>query len=67
MAQSLDQFIAEVTADIQAFEAEYRKEHAANPEHYPLEMSDDNAGVWAEFFIDFMTRSKPNAEGSSHS
>lgn len=56
MAQNLDQFIAEVKADIEGFAAEYRKQHAANPEHYPLELGDDNEGLWAEFFMDYMTR-----------
>ncbi|HCL4132339.1 TPA: hypothetical protein N2C61_003446 [Pseudomonas aeruginosa] len=56
MAQSLDQFVAEVQADIEGFAAEYRKQHEANPEHYPLVLGDDNAGLWIEFFVDFMTR-----------
>jgi hypothetical protein len=56
MAQTLDQFVAEVKRDIEAFAADYRASHAANPEHFPLELGDDNAGVWLEFFMDFMTR-----------
>lgn len=56
MAQNLDQFVVEVQADIEAFAADYRAKHAVNPDHYPLELGDDNAGLWAEFFMDFMTR-----------
>lgn len=58
MPQHLDQFVAEVKSDIEAFAAEYRAGHAENPEHYPLELDDDNAGVWFEQFIDFMTRDR---------
>jgi hypothetical protein len=58
MGQSLEQFVAEVKADIEAFAADYRASHAANPEHYPLEMRDNNDGVWLEFFTDFMTRER---------
>lgn len=62
MAQSLDQFVEEVRADIEGFAAEYRAQHAANPEHYPLELGDNNAGLWIEFFVDFMTRGTGSAE-----
>lgn len=63
MAQSLDQFVEEVKADIEAFEADYRAHHAKNPEHYPLELGDDNAGLWGEFFIDFMVNRRSECEG----
>jgi len=62
MSQSLEQFVAEVQADIEGFAAEYRAQHAANPEHYPLELSADNAGLWIEFFVDYMTRGNEAAE-----
>lgn len=57
MALSLEEFVTEVKAEIEAFAAEYRAQHAENPEHYPLALGDDNEGLWAEFFMDFMTRS----------
>ena len=56
MKNSLDEFVAEVQVDIEGFAAEYRKQHAANPEQYPLTLSDDNAGLWLEFFVEYMTR-----------
>ncbi|WP_092320912.1 hypothetical protein [Pseudomonas saponiphila] len=56
MKNSLDAFVAEVQADIEGFAAEYRRQHALNPEQYPLELSDDNSGLWIEFFVDYMTR-----------
>ncbi|HHX6290040.1 TPA: hypothetical protein ACVGJS_003626 [Pseudomonas aeruginosa] len=55
MAQSLDQFVEEMKQDLEAFAAQYRKSHAENPEHYPLVLGDDNAGLWLEFFTGFVT------------
>ncbi|MFB8831199.1 hypothetical protein ACE0DR_22215 [Azotobacter sp. CWF10] len=45
-------------AEIEAFVAEYRNYHHANSEHYPLAIDDNSAGLWMEFFIDFMTSRK---------
>ncbi|EMN3633077.1 hypothetical protein R3Q56_004182 [Pseudomonas aeruginosa] len=59
MSQTLDQFVAEVEADIKAFAAQYQAEHAADPERYPLELGDENSGLWLEFFVDFMSRANP--------
>ena len=58
MSLTLDQFVADVKSDIEGFANEYRAHHAANPEHYPLELPADNAGLWLEFFVDYMTRDK---------
>ncbi|WP_274644163.1 hypothetical protein [Pseudomonas serbica] len=58
MAQTLEQFVAEVKVDIEAFAAEYRASHAANPEIFPLKLGDNNDGLWLEFFTDFMTRER---------
>lgn len=30
----------------EGFVAEYRAQHIASPEHYPLELSADNSGLW---------------------
>lgn len=57
MAQTLDQFIEEIKADLEAFASEYRKHHAANPEQYPLVLPDENAGLWFEFFSDHVSGS----------
>lgn len=56
MTVSLDQFVAEVKADIEAFAERWRKDHAESPETYPMELPDDNAGLWSEFFMEFMHR-----------
>lgn len=62
MTQSLEQFVAEVKADIEGFAADYRAQHAAAPEQYPLELNSDNTGLWLEFFVDYMTSGKGTAE-----
>lgn len=56
MAQNLDQFVADIKTDIEAFAADYRARHEENPEHYQLELGDNNSGLWIEFFVDFITR-----------
>jgi hypothetical protein len=53
--QSLDEFIADLKEDIKKFEADYRKHHAVEPDHYPLEFPLNNSGLWFEFFTDFCT------------
>lgn len=55
MAQTLEQFVEEIKADLAVFAAEYRKQHEANPEQYPLVLADDNSGLWFEFFSDHVT------------
>lgn len=56
MALHLEQFVAEVEADIKAFAAAYTEQHAADPHRYPLALEGDNAGLWMEFFMDFVMR-----------
>ena len=53
--RSLDSFVKNTQADIVKFAKAYRKKHAENPEHYPLELPADNSGLWLEFFIEFCT------------
>ncbi|MCW5156385.1 MULTISPECIES: hypothetical protein [Burkholderia cepacia complex] len=50
MAQSLDQFVAEVQKDITGFAAAYKKKAEEMPELYPLTIEDGNEGMWFEFF-----------------
>jgi hypothetical protein len=52
---SLDSFVKEIQRDIVEFEKAYKQKHAENPEHYPLELSDENSGLWFEFFQDYST------------
>jgi hypothetical protein len=53
--KTLDEFITEIKKDIKLFEKKYRKKHLQNPKNYPLEISDDNSGVWLEMFIRYTT------------
>ena len=56
MSQTLDEFVAEVRSDLEGFVVEYQAQHAKDPERYPLVLGDDNAGLWLEFFVEYMTR-----------
>ncbi|PWD01953.1 MULTISPECIES: hypothetical protein [Pseudomonas] len=58
MALNLDEFVTEVEADIKAFAAEWRANHAADPDRFPMELPESNAGLWGEFFMDFMNRDR---------
>ena len=51
--ESLDTFVKEIKTDIVKFEEAYRKKHEENPRHYPLELSEANAGLWFEFFMGY--------------
>jgi hypothetical protein len=51
--KTLDEFIAEVKETLERFEEDWRKNHKENPEHYPLELNEDNAGLWWEFLMTF--------------
>jgi hypothetical protein len=50
---SLTQIMSELRRDLEAFEADWLKNHAADPEKYPLSLPSENAGLWSEFFLDF--------------
>lgn len=57
MAQTLDQFSQEIKERLAEFEAVYRKKADENPEHYPLSLDDNNAGLWFEFFSGYLESS----------
>ena len=50
---SIDQAAEEFTTSIKEFVEKYKAKHEMFPELYPLEMPDDNAGLWAEFMVDY--------------
>lgn len=50
---SADEAAAEFKASIDAWLADYKKHHAANPDMYPLVLPTENAGLWGEFIYDF--------------
>ena len=51
----LSAYMEELRGDVEAFEKWWMKEHKKNPEHFPLEFPEDDAGSWTEQFIWFMT------------
>lgn len=50
---TLDQVCNELQVSLEDFQLAYRRKHMENPEHYPLELPENNAGLWYEFFITF--------------
>ena len=50
---SLKQFIDDEKHRMELFEKWWLSEHKKNPVHFPMEMPDENAGVWFESWIDF--------------
>lgn len=48
--QTLDDFVAEMRKDIDTFEANWRRQHAENPKHWPMELG---GGDWYEQFMMF--------------
>ncbi len=59
---SLDDFLAELRGEVDAFEKWWREQHAKTPEHYPLEFNKDNEGMWTEQFVYFITAMGGNAD-----
>ena len=51
---SLDNFVVTTKEDLDMFKEAYMEKHATNPEYYPLNFEDDNAGMWAELFMLFL-------------
>lgn len=47
---SLDQFIAETEERLKNFREYWLEGHKNNPEMFPLELPEDNAGMWYEQF-----------------
>jgi len=53
---NLEQFAEEMRREIDSFVADYKRQHEANPEQFPLELDGDNTGLWFEFFTEFNHR-----------
>lgn len=52
---SLDSFKAEMLNDIEEFSRLYKEKHDEDPVSYPLEIEEENAGVWFEMFEIYCT------------
>ncbi|MDF8365094.1 MULTISPECIES: hypothetical protein [Achromobacter] len=69
-AVTIDEFDAETRAAVDAFFADWRAQHASNPDRYPLSFPKDNAGLWTEMLVDWLTHFEPakseQSEGSTN-
>ena len=50
---TIDQAAEEFTTSIKEFVEKYKAKHEMFPEQYPLEMAENNIGLWVEFMIDY--------------
>lgn len=50
---TLQEFYEIQRETLDAFCADWLKNHEENPEHYPMEMPEGNEGLWFEMFNDF--------------
>ena len=49
MTQHIDEFADEVRVAITTFVDDYKLQHKAKPGQFPLELGDENKGLWWEF------------------
>jgi len=47
---SLDEFINDTKIELDNFRDYWIREREKNPEYYPLELGEENAGLWFEMF-----------------
>jgi hypothetical protein len=50
---NLQDAVLEEVEKIMAFKTWYSKMNIKNPEHFPLELPEDNRGVWFEMMAEF--------------
>ncbi|MDD4242829.1 MAG: hypothetical protein PHG08_00820 [Bacilli bacterium] len=50
MSESLSEFVESIELDLENFKTQYKMKNMENPEQYPLSLSEDNRGLWLEFF-----------------
>lgn len=55
MTQHIDDFADEARVALTAFVDDYKLQHKSKPDQFPLELGDDNRGLWWEFFVTFAT------------
>ena len=53
MTQHIDEFADEVRVAITTFVDDYKLQHKVKPGQFPLELGDENKGLWWEFFMLF--------------
>lgn len=50
---SLSKFVSQMQSSLKKFEENYLVQNVKNPTNFPLELPEDNSGLWFEFFSDF--------------
>lgn len=50
---SLDDFVASEEARLKAFKQHWIDQNKINPEAFPMEIEEDNGGVWSEMLENF--------------
>ena len=51
--ETLDGFLAELRADVAAFEKYWREKAKKRPKNYPMSFPKEDAGMWWEQFMAF--------------
>lgn len=52
---SLDEFLVELKKDVDSFEKTWRDGNKRNSKFYPLELGEENDGLWYEQFITYLS------------
>ena len=55
---TLSEFTNTLKTEINKFNIYWRLKNSKDPEAFPMELSDDNSGLWWEMFTDFIERNK---------
>lgn len=51
---TLNDFLTEMTDDLKAFEEFWQKNHSENPDDFPMDIRNNNSGIWLEQFLAFI-------------
>lgn len=63
MAQTLEEFMAELRTDVDRFEKWWREMNTKEPDYFPLVLPDGNEGVWFESFTNFALDGESETSG----
>lgn len=53
MAVSLEEALTNFRESLDLFEKNWKADHAADPESFPMTLPDDNSGLWENFMVEF--------------
>lgn len=54
MSKTLDQFVLEMQQKLVSFKNDWIEDHKNDPESFPLELPDNQIGLWDEFFSEYI-------------